>query len=521
MSTPWRTRAVATAGATALAISLAAPAGADGNPNTSEKLQEAVEVDAVVEHLESLEDLAYEHEETGFRSSGTPGYEAASQYVEDELTEAGLEVERQEFEFPYFQLNSAEFAQVSPESVTYAQDEDYIPMSFSGAGEAEAPVEAVDVNLDAPADNDSGCEPEDFEGFTEGNVALIQRGACAFGVKAANAGAAGASGVIIFNTAPGDEVFAGTLGEPMEDAPPTVGTGHDLGVELMDADATVRLAIDAESEMRETWNVIAETTQGRDDNVVMLGAHLDGVTEGPGVNDNGTGTAGILEVAKQVADVNKLNNKLRFAFWGAEEFGLHGSWHYIEDLAANDPDALEDIAGYLNFDMIGSPNHMIGVYDADESTYEAPVPVPDGSAELESVFTDHFDRDDQPWVDTEFSGRSDYQAFIAAGVASSGLFTGADGVKTEEEVEWFGGTAGEIYDPNYHTAEDDLDNVNVEALDTMTDAIAHAAITLGYDTSALDGDRAPGRSGCAGGSCDAPGLQAPEEEATPEGQEAA
>src|SRR5699024_9048885 len=115
-------------------------------------------------------------------------------------------------------------------------------------------------------------------------------------------------------------------------------------------------------------------------------------------------------------------------------------------LQANDPAALEDIGAYLNFDMIGSPNYIVGVYDADESTYEAPVEVPAGSAAIEAVFTDYFDASGQPWVDSEFSGRSDYSAFINAGVPSSGLFSGADGTKTEDEVAMFGGTAGITYD---------------------------------------------------------------------------
>jgi Zn-dependent M28 family amino/carboxypeptidase len=271
----------------------------------------------------------------------------------------------------------------------------------------------------------------------------------------------------------------------------------------------VQIVTDTFIDIRTTWNVLAETAAGRDDNVVMLGAHLDSVAEGAGINDNGSGSAGILEVAIQLAKVKKLNNTVRFAWWGAEELGLIGSFHYVEDLVENNEQELGNIATYLNFDMIASPNYIIGVYDADQSTYPAPtgVPIPDGSIATEAVFTDYFDSVGQPWVDTEFSGRSDYQPFILAGVPASGLFTGADGVKTPEEVELFGGTAGIPYYPNYHTAEDDITNVDVEALEIMSKAIAHATITLAYDTSAINGKAAPGKSGCAGKSCDAPGLQ--------------
>ena len=199
--------------------------------------------------------------------------------------------------------------------------------------------------------------------------------------------------------------------------------------------------------MAESFNVIAETKQGRDDNVVMLGAHLDGVEEGPGINDNGTGSATILEVAVQLAKGNiRHDNTVRFAWWGAEELGLIGSTAYVDELATQEGE-LDRIATYLNYDMVGSPNYIIGVYDADQSTYPAPVDVPEGSEATEDVLTDWFDSIGQPWVDTEFSGRSDYQAFILNGVPASGLFTGADDVKTDEEVALFGGTAGITHDP--------------------------------------------------------------------------
>ena len=490
------TAALALAGGSALT----APAAAQGqgNPNTSKKFTAAVTADGVYRHLEAFQQIADEH--GGNRASGLPGYEASAQYVTDQLEAVGYDVEWQEFEFPFYEeLSPTSFQQLSPTPTTYVEQTDFITMTYSGSGTAEGEVVAVDIDLAAGAANTSGCEASDFEGFPEGDVALIQRGTCPFGQKAANAEAAGASGAVIFNSgAPGaTDVFAGTLGAPV--GIPVVGVSTALGTSL--EGAVVQIVTDTVSETRTTWNVIAETEAGRDDNVVMLGAHLDSVSEGAGINDNGSGSAGILEVAIQLAKVKKLNNTVRFAWWGAEELGLIGSYEYVESLGEAE---LGEIATYLNFDMIASPNYIIGVYDADQSTYEAPVPVPDGSVATEAVFTDYFDSIEQPWVDTEFSGRSDYQPFILAGVPASGLFTGADGVKTEEQVELFGGTAGILYDPNYHTPEDDISNVDVEALEIMSKAIAHATITLAYDTTAVNGKTAPGKSGCAGKSCDRP-----------------
>ena len=314
---------------------------------------------------------------------------------------------------------------------------------------------------------------------------VVSRGVCAFGVKQANASAAGAIGVVVHNDAPGP--FVGTLGGPVEGAP-TGGISQEAGVALIeqlaaDPALTGTLEIRVLDEVRTTFNLVAQTPYGDPDNVVMLGAHLDSVEEGPGINDNGTGSAGVLQTALELAEVGPTRNAVRFAWWGAEESGLVGSREYVAGLPAEE---LAKITGYLNFDMIGSPNHVIGVYDADQSTYVAPVAVPPGSESLEQVFTDYFDGREQAWVDTEFSGRSDYQGFIEAGIPASGLFTGADGVKTEEEVALFGGTAGIPHDPNYHTAADDIDNVDDDALTINSRAIAYATLALASDPTPLD-----------------------------------
>lgn len=470
----------------------AGPAQA-GNPNNSTKLTDAVTVDGVFRHLEALQAVADAN--NGNRAAGTSGYEASGAYVEKTLKAAGYTPQRQYFDFDYFaELAPAELAQVSPNATTY-QTGTY---TYSGSGDVTAAVQGVDLHLDGDRSSTSGCEASDFAGFTPGNIALVQRGTCAFGDKAANATAAGASAVIIFNQGndPGRmDLIVGTLGGIVTDIP-VVGASFADGSELATTPgATARVFAKTEMDRRTTFNIVAETSTGRADNVVMMGAHLDSVSDGPGINDNGSGSASILETAVQLAKVNKLNNTVRFAWWGAEELGLLGSEHYVSDLVANDPAALKRIATYVNFDMVASPNYVIGVYDADESTYPAPVEVPAGSAETEDVFTDWFDRTGQPWVDTEFSGRSDYQAFIDNGVPASGLFTGADGTKTDEEVAMFGGAAGIVYDPNYHQPGDSLANVDKRALDVMSNAIAHATITLAQDTSAINGKRSAGKSG--------------------------
>ena len=185
----------------------------------------------------------------------------------------------------------------------------------------------------------------------------------------------------------------------------------------------------------------------------MAGAHLDSVQDGAGINDNGSGSAALLEVAIQLTK-QKPTNTVRFAWWGAEESGLLGSEHYVANLT---PEEREAIALYLNFDMIGSPNFMFGVYDGDNSSGTAPPGfIPPGSAEIEDVFESFFADRGLAFNDTEFSGRSDYGPFIAVGIPAGGLFTGAEGVKTAAQAEAYGGVAGAAYDPCYHQFCDNL-----------------------------------------------------------------
>jgi Zn-dependent M28 family amino/carboxypeptidase len=487
-------------GAAALvAGTLAAPATADPVSAERTALKKAQKAQNgsiwdVYEHLIELEEIADAN--GGNRAAGQPGYRASARYVARKLRRSGYKPEMQAFPFDYFeQTGPSAFELTAPTSQTYVEDTDYALMTYSGPGDVTAPVEEVDLSLEDPASSTSGCEPADFAGFTPGTIALVQRGACAFGQKVANATDAGAVGVIVFNTGTdgNTEAFAGTLGGIVEDSGPSIGTSFAIGEQLAGTDgAVVRLAAQTESEVRTTWNVIAETRQGRRDNVVMAGAHLDGVLDGNGINDNGSGSAALLEAAEALADQKrKPKNRVRFAWWGAEELGLLGSEHYVEDLSTRRPRKWQDIALYLNFDMVGSPNYMLGVYDGNGSLLEEgdENPAPQGSAAIERAFHRFFDRLGTGSVDTEFSGRSDYGPFIALNVPSGGLFTGAEGLKSEEEAAMFGGTAGEPYDSCYHGSCDDLGNVSRAAMKANSAAIWHLVKKYARSTRSVNGKR--------------------------------
>jgi Zn-dependent M28 family amino/carboxypeptidase len=488
--------ALGAAGALALAgtVAVAAPAAAAPGTtpvcekrtnNTVAKLTDCVTLDGVMEHLEAFQGIADAN--GGNRASGTPGYTPSADYVVGRLEAAGWEVERQPFEFPFFELLSSSFSRVAPAPQPYQTPADYIPMTYSATGTVDdGAVVPVDLGgLVATETSTSGCEASDFAGFPSGGVALVQRGTCNFGVKVENAAVAGASAVIVVNrgTPENEGPVAGTLGAPGRI--PAVGASFAVGQGLLAQGTTVDLDVQAVSEFRTTENVIAELPGRTSDNVVMAGAHLDSVPAGPGINDNGSGSAALVEIAENLRKA-ELTNTVRFAWWGAEELGLQGSNHYVAQL---DQAQREDLALYLNFDMIGSPNFARFIYDGDLSAFPAPagVPVPAGSDQIEYVFEDFYEEQELPYEGTEFSGRSDYQAFILAGIPSGGLFTGAEGIKQDYQAAAYGGQAGIAYDPNYHQAGDGITNLDPEALDQNSDAVAYAVLTLAYDTQRVNG----------------------------------
>ncbi|GGW62921.1 MULTISPECIES: M28 family metallopeptidase [Streptomyces] len=211
------------------------------------------------------------------------------------------------------------------------------------------------------------------------------------------------------------------------------------------------------------YNLIADWPGGDANQVVMAGSHLDSVSSGAGINDNGTGSAAVLEAALTVARTGYQPTKhLRFAWWGAEELGLVGSRYYVNSLSSANR---ARISGYLNFDMIGSPNPGYFVYDDDPA--------------IEKTFKDYFAGIGVATeIETEGDGRSDHAPFKSAGVPVGGLFTGASRAKTAAQVTKWGGTAGQAFDRCYHSSCDTTANVNDTALNRNADALAHAVWTL-------------------------------------------
>ncbi|MFC8431405.1 M28 family metallopeptidase [Streptomyces sp. NPDC057253] len=210
---------------------------------------------------------------------------------------------------------------------------------------------------------------------------------------------------------------------------------------------------------RTGYNLIADWPGGDTNQVIMSGSHLDSVTAGAGINDNGSGSAAVLETALAVSRAGFHPTKhLRFAWWGAEELGLVGSRYYVNSLSTANR---AKISGYLNFDMIGSPNPGYFVYDDDPA--------------IEKTFKEYYAGLGVPTeIETEGDGRSDHAPFKNVGVPVGGLFSGADYVKTAAQAAKWGGTSGRAFDRCYHSSCDTTANIDDTALDRNSDAVAYA-----------------------------------------------
>lgn len=483
-------KTLAAATATLVVALIAAPAASAIDKVKTGELRRGVTLDGILEHERALQDIALAND--GNRAATLPGYDASVTYVANRLRRAGYRVTLDPFDFPQWTLNGPSTLQrtdVEPD-VTYVEDTDYVVAQFSAGADVTGPIFVAGNTVipppGGPGTSVSGCAPADFAGIPAGAIALMQRGTCPFTQKYTNAINAGAAAALIFNDGfEGREAPLFTTGPSTSDIPLAM-ISNDIGEALAAAPgATVRIAVDATTTPNEEINVIADSPRGDKDRTVVVGAHLDSVPEGPGINDNGSGSAGILEIAEEAAQLNQRpRNRLRFAFWGAEEAGLVGSTAYVADQVANGD--IDQIEANLNFDMIGSPNFVRFVYDGDLSD-SAPPPsgAPDGSGQIEGLFNKYFDRQGLAYLPTAFDGRSDYGPFITNGVPAGGLFTGAEGIKTQEQEDVFGGVAGLAFDPCYHQACDTFFNLSYPALDQMSDAAAHATWTLARSKSPI------------------------------------
>jgi len=441
------------------------------------------------------------------RNSGEPGYKASADYVAQVMRDAGYSVQLQQYKFTYYAYTATPvFSEVSPTAHTYSLGVEWGPGQTTGS--ANAPLQAAGGIILPPTEqtsSTSGCTSADFSGFVAGRIALIQRGGCNFGVKVLNAQAAGASGVVIFNEGnPGrTELLVGSMVDG-NDNPiiPTIpvafvdyATGLGFYNQIQSGTAPV-MSIDIQALVdpnRDDWNVIADSKGGDVNHTVVVDAHLDAIY-GAGMLDNASGSATILDIAQQLKNVNPLNH-LRFIWFGGEEIDLLGSAYYINTLSNND---LSHTVYDLDADVTATPNYIIGVLDpaapdffGGAVTNSFPNRVYKPSLIARDYAVQYFD---SVGLNHEFLAPSGTDAinFNNVGIPASGLLTGQDCCKTQQEVNLFGGYLGN-YEGNIPSFDggcvdnpfrwcDNLSNNVPAVLTFMTKAFAQMVVQMAYDT---------------------------------------
>lgn len=450
------------------------PSASSGEPaadlTISQELRAAVDPGGIQLHLDELMEIAEAND--GIRAAGTAGYTASVSYVAEELRAAGYEVTIDEFTFPYF--NETAPAELVASGQTFIGADHLHALIFSASGDITAPVVALAVADDGQPIGSGGCEGDDWVDFPAGAVAVVGAAPCGRRLLVERAQNADAAALIVSSPAyaPGS-LRRPTLLRPEGIDIPAVYASALAGKALRqaaDAGGSVHLSVRTVIENRVTANVIAERPGvgpgNLADEVVMVGGHLDSVLDGPGINDNGSGTMTILEMAQQLTELEPTPRTVRFAFWSAEELGLYGSRDWV---GRQSEDQLHAIVAYLNLDMLGSSNYGRFVYS------------PAGNADSEEItaaFEAYFDTIGLSYETLDLSGGSDHASFDDALVPNGGLFSGASELKTDEQAKLFGGSADQPLDRCYHLACDRADQVNEAALDDLADAAAHVLMLL-------------------------------------------
>ncbi|KAL1593159.1 hypothetical protein SLS60_010766 [Paraconiothyrium brasiliense] len=435
---------------------------------TSEALRKLIKVKALEEKAHLFERFAYDSPDKN-RVIGSEGHQATIDYITNT-------VKKFPKYYDVYQQPMPLSVGVSANLTVNGEDVAVDAVGLAPGGSASGPVVAI-PNL--------GCEEADFPADLSGSIALIARGTCVSGEKVAFATSKGAVGVLIYNNVEGNLLGYSLQRYPESDSDyvPTGGITQAAGqgfASLLASGGNVTAQLTTTAKDITTYNIIAQTKGGDQDNVIHVSGHSDSVAQGPGINDNGSGSISLLEIAIQLTHFS-VKNAVRFSWWTAEEEGLLGAEYYVKSLNQTEKDKIRLM---LDFDMMASPNYAFQIYDGDGSAYNLTGPA--GSAEAEAEFTYYFDKIAKVnHTEIEFDGRSDYGPFLDAGIAAGGIACGAEGIKTQEEFEMFGGAAGVPYDVNYHEDGDTANNLNYDAWIVMARAIAHSTATYARSFDSL------------------------------------
>jgi Zn-dependent M28 family amino/carboxypeptidase len=434
-------------------------------PDLRRELAEKVTAERMFAHLHALQDIANANNQS--RADGTPGYDASVEYIAKALRNRGFDVSTPQFERVYPISPGKPTLTVSGRS--FQVDQASLLVRTPPGGVTGQPVRPI-----AP----SGCAVGDYPAaLPAGAIAFVDDTRCSV-VDKQNAAVAKGAVALIVVSAPNAQGAPPTLFNPgyyKQLTVPVAVVSDYGGKALSQASDPVRLVLDAENVKITSRNVLAQTRTGSPNDVIVVGAHLDSPRGSPGINDNGSGVAAVLETALQLGPLAPVTNAVRFVFWGAEEDGLRGVMDYLFGL---DRDQLNDIAMYLNFTMLASPNAGYFTDDGDQSGPPAPGvaagDVPEGSAGIERTLAGYLNLAGKRPADMPLNTRAGYHPFMVAGIPIGGLTAGAGQPKTTVQARLWGGQAGLWFDPNFQTPRDTVDNVNREALAVMGSGVAFA-----------------------------------------------
>lgn len=429
-------------------------------------------------HLRALQAIANDNK--GNRAEGSPGHDATVEYIAKALRNKGFEVSTPEFE--RLSLVSQGKPSLTVAGRSYPVDQASLLIRTPPGGLTGQAVQ--------PA-RPSGCAAGDYpSALPAGAIAVVDDTRCSVVDKQNSAVAKGATALIVISQA-SNQGAPPTLFNPgyyNQLRVPVAVIGGTGAAALGRATAPVRLVLDAENVKIKSRNVLAQTKTGAAHEVVMVGAHLDSPRDTPGINDGGSGVAAVLETALQLGPLPPVANAVRFAFWGGEDNGLNGSMDYVFGL---DNTALNDIALYLNFDMLGSANAGYFTDDGDQSGPPGPgvsaADVPEGSSAIERTLAGYLNLAGKRPADMPLNPRVAYHPFLVAGVPIGGLTAGASQTKTVVQARLWGGQPGVWFDPNYRTARDTVDNINREALAVMGSGVAFAVGSYAASIGGVNG----------------------------------
>ncbi len=429
-----------------------------------------------------LEELAAATEGSDqYRAVGSVAYDRAATLVEQELRAAGWTVTSDAYDGAAFVDEGDSSLAVAGR--TFGTD-DLRPLIFAPPGDVEGPVVPIDLvapaRLPAPGATDpggKGCAVTHYGDLPENAIVVVRSGDCLRRDQVVAAQQAGAAAfVAVYPAAPAGLVYRPTLIEPRFLEIPAAGVSRaalDALVEAAAAGGTARLVTRARTVSAPTRSVIAELPGSQAGPVIMLGAHLDSVLDGPGINDDGSGVAALLEIARALGGTRP-RATIRMAFWSGEELGLHGSVRYATALSAESARA---ILVYANVDMIASPNGFAGVYD------EAGAPA--GSAVAHELLAAAVERAGGTPVGVDLGGGSDHYGFDEAGVATAGVFSGASDPVSDEQAAASGAVAGRPGDSCYHQPCDDVANANVRLARVLAAGLADFAVRVANNPELL------------------------------------